>query len=164
MISNNYDMNSITVDASSDNVITVTEFVEGIMSKYNAPMTDVAKINIAIDEIYSNIVKFAYVDEKTEESGVGQATLNVIPVEEDGTIKGLTIEFIDSGIPYNPLTQEDPLTNLPAEERNIGGLGIFIVKKQMDDVSYRYEDNRNVLSITKMFTQENTTEKEEKDK
>lgn len=154
--------NSITVTTTTEHVNYVTEFVEGIMSKYNAPMTDVAKINIAIDEIYSNIAKFAYIDEKTGEPRVGQATLNVIPVEEGDKVAGLTIEFVDSGTPYNPLTQEDPLTNLPAEERDIGGLGIFIVKKQMDDVSYRYEDHHNILSITKMFTKEEDLKKKDK--
>lgn len=143
--------NSITVDTTSENVIAVTEFVEGIISQCNAPMSDVVKINIAIDEIYSNIVKFAYIDENTGESRVGEATINVIPINEGEEVQGVTLEFCDSGIPYNPLTQEDPLTNLPAEERDIGGLGIFIVKKQMDEVSYRYEDNHNILSITKMF-------------
>ena len=154
--------NSITVTTTTEHVNYVTEFVEGIMSKYNVPMTDVAKINIAIDEIYSNIAKFAYIDEKTGEPRVGQATLNVIPVEEDNKVTGLTIEFIDSGTPYNPLTQEDPLTNLPAEERDIGGLGIFIVKKQMNDVSYRYEDHHNILSITKMFTKGEDLKKKDK--
>lgn len=155
--------NSITVSTTTEHVEYVTEFVEGIMSKYQVPKTDVAKINIAIDEIYSNIAKFAYVDEKTGNPRIGSATINVNPVEEDGTVAGLTIEFLDSGVPYNPLISEDPVTNLPVEERGIGGLGIFIVKKQMDDVQYRYEDGNNILSITKMFTK-NDGDEEKKNK
>lgn len=143
---------SITVSTTTEHVEYVTEFVEGIMSKYAVPQTDVVKINIAIDEIYSNIAKFAYLDPATGESRVGSATINVHAIEEDGVVKGLSLDFMDSGIPYNPLLSEDPLTNQSVEERGIGGLGIFIVKKQMDDVSYRYENGHNILTITKMFS------------
>lgn len=141
---------SITV-STTEHVEYVTEFVEGIMSKYSVPLKAATQINIAIDELYSNIAKFAYVDLKTGEERVGNATITALPIKEGDKVKGLTIEFKDSGNPYNPLTKEDPLTNLPLEERDIGGLGILIVKKQMDDVQYEYKDDCNVLTITKYF-------------
>ena len=144
--------NSITVAATTEHVEDVTAFVDAIMEKYSAPMTDVVKVNIAIDELYSNIVKYAYMDESTGNSILGEATLAVHTIETDGVVNGISLDFIDSGVPYNPLTLEDPLTNQSLEERDIGGLGLFIVKKQMDDVTYRYEDGHNILTITKLFS------------
>ena len=61
----------------------------------------------------------------------------------------VVITFIDGGVPYDPLATEDPDTTLSAEERDIGGLGIFMVKKSMDEITYRYEGGKNVLSIRK---------------
>lgn len=144
--------NSITVSTTTEHVNEVTEFVDAILEKHSAPMKDVVKINIAIDELYSNICKYGYADPDTGDSFLGLATLTVHTIEADGIVNGISIDFIDSGIPYNPLTSEDPITNQSVEERGIGGLGIFIVKKQMDDVTYRYEDGHNILTITKLFS------------
>ena len=88
----------------------------------------------------NNIASYAYQDE------VGKAE---IKVETDS--KSISITFLDSGIPYNPLEKDDPDITLSAEERGIGGYGIFLVKKIMDDVKYEYKDNKNVLSITKKY-------------
>lgn len=142
---------TITVPTTTEHVEYVTEFVEGIMSKYSVPMKAATQINIAIDEIYSNITKFAYYNPETGEERVGNATITALPIRDGGKVTGITIEFRDSGNPYNPLTHEDPLTNLPIEEREIGGLGLLIVKKQMNDVKYEYNDGFNILTITKMF-------------
>lgn len=142
---------SITVSTTTEHVEYVTEFVEGIMSKYGVPDKASVQINIAIDEIFSNISKYAYVNPETGEEHIGNATITVNPVKEDEQIKGLVLEFKDCGIPYNPLLNEDPLTNLPLEERDIGGLGLLIVKKKMDDVKYEYKDGFNILTITKLF-------------
>ena len=61
----------------------------------------------------------------------------------------VVITFIDDGVPYDPLAKDDPDTSLSAEERQIGGLGIYMVKKTMDDISYEYKDGRNILKIRK---------------
>lgn len=142
---------SITVSTTTEHVEYVTEFVEGIMSKYSVPDKVAIQINIAIDEIYSNIAKYAYVDSKTGEARVGNATITAKPITDGDRATGITLEFKDNGTPYNPLTNEDPLTNLPLEERDIGGLGLLIVKKQMDDVQYEYKDGCNILTISKHF-------------
>ena len=63
----------------------------------------------------------------------------------------VVITFIDQGIPSDPLKSEDPDTGLPAEERDLGGLGIFMVKKSMDEISYAYRDGKNILSIKKQL-------------
>ena len=118
----------------------VTEFVEKELEKMDCPMKSVIAINVAIDELFSNIVRYGYPD------GPGPVTVRVTEMQDPHTV---TVEFIDHGIPYNPLEAEDPDVTLSAEERGIGGLGIFMVKKTMDDVQYKYENGQNILTIFK---------------
>lgn len=118
----------------------VTAFVEEELEKLECPMKAVIQISIAIDEIYSNIVKYGYANKP------GPITVEVIDHTEEGAV---SLRFTDDGMPYNPLTKEDPDVTLSAEERNIGGLGIYMVKKTMDDMKYAYEDEKNILTITK---------------
>ena len=98
------------------------------------------QINIAIDEILSNIINYGYPD------GSGPVTVTVIEKDDPHRV---CIRFEDEGIPYNPLVRNDPDVTLSAEERSIGGLGIFVVKKTMDDVRYVYENGSNILTIEK---------------
>ena len=91
-------------------------------------------------ELFSNIAQYAYAP------GTGPATVRV-ETEEDP--RAVILTFIDRGIPYNPLAAEDPDITAPAEERSIGGLGVFLVKKTMDDVRYEYREGRNILRILK---------------
>lgn len=126
-------------EASIENIPAVTEFVEDELNKLECPMKAIIQINVAIDEIYSNIVKFAY------GKGKGPATVTVDEVSSDS----VSIIFTDNGQPYNPLTREDPDITLSAEERSVGGLGIYMVKKTMDNLEYRYENDQNILTITK---------------
>ena len=132
----------ITVDAVLENVSGVTEFVDSILEQFECPMKAQMQIDVAIDELFSNIANYAYKD------GKGKAT---IKIEIDESSLAVKLTFIDNGIPYNPLMHEDPDVTLSAEEREIGGLGIFIVKKSMDDVSYEYRDEQNILTIKKNF-------------
>ncbi len=127
--------------ASIADIPAVTEFIEGELEKLECPMKSVIQINVAVDEIYSNIAKFAY-----RESGSGPAKVTLKSFENPRRVH---IIFEDNGTPYNPLTKEDPDTTLSAEERDIGGLGIFMVKKTMDDMKYKYENNTNILTIVK---------------
>ncbi len=128
--------------AHLEDISVVTEFVETELEKLNCPMKAVIQINVAIDEIFSNIVRYGYKD--TE----GPITVKLIAKEDE---KSVRIRFEDEGIPYNPLTRDDPDVTLSAEERSIGGLGIFMVKKTMDDIKYKYENDKNILTIEKKF-------------
>ena len=98
------------------------------------------QIDIAVEEIFVNIANYAYAPE------IGTATVRV---EVMGDPPSVDITFIDKGIPYDPLAKADPDVTLSAEERQIGGLGIFMVKKSMDDVKYAYLDGHNILTIKK---------------
>ena len=132
-------MAEITVPAKVDNIPEVTEFVDSILEACDCPMKVQMQIDIAIDEIFSNIAFYAYDNE-------GDATVVIDTEKEPGVIH---LTFIDSGKPYDPLEKEDPDVTLSAEERNIGGLGIFMVKKSMDDMVYEYTDGKNILKLKK---------------
>ncbi len=127
-------------NAQISDINAVTDFVTEEMEKLDCPMKATIQMSVAIDEIYSNIVKFAYPD------STGPVTVKVNEIEEPHAV---AVTFIDEGVPYNPLIKEDPDITLSAEDREIGGLGIYMVKKSMDDIQYRYENEKNVLTIIK---------------
>jgi serine/threonine-protein kinase RsbW len=135
-------MNEITVKALVDNLGTVTDFVDDFLDSHDCPMKVQMQIDIAIDEIFSNICHYAYGD------SVGEATIRV-EFEDASARKAVALTFIDEGVPYNPLEKEDPDTTLSAEDRKIGGLGIYMVKKNMDEMEYEYSDGKNILSMKK---------------
>ena len=128
--------------AAISDITAVTEFVETELEKLDCPMSISMKLSVAIDEIFSNIVFYAY------EGGTGPATVQLRPQTEP---RAVTLVFEDEGMPYNPLSKPDPDITLSAEERMEGGLGILIVKKFMDDVSYEYKKGKNTLSLYKKF-------------
>jgi sigma-B regulation protein RsbU (phosphoserine phosphatase) len=132
----------LTFDAVVDNIPVVTDFINERLEALDCPMKAQMQIDVAIDEIFANIASYAY------PNGTGSATVKYEVLEDP---HGVSITFVDSGIPFNPLEREDPDTTLPAEEREIGGLGIFMVRKSMDDVRYQYENGQNVLTIIKYF-------------
>lgn len=134
-------MDQITVSASVDQVREVTSFVNERLEALGCSERIKIQVDVAIDEIFSNIAHYAYNPE------TGPATVRV-EVEENPL--SVVITFMDHGIPYDPLAEERPdTTKLSASERPIGGLGLFIVKKTMDDVSYAYKDGQNILTIRK---------------
>jgi len=126
--------------AKIEYVETVTDFVNEVLEVKECPMKAVMQIDIAIDELFSNIAYYAY-DNNDGDAEVG--------VEVTDNPKQIVLSFADSAKPYNPLEKEDADTTLSAEEREIGGLGIFIVKKSMDEMLYEYKDNKNILTIKK---------------
>ena len=138
----NGDMNSqtIEVDALTPNITKVTEFVEKFLEEKEAPSAFIMKINVIIDEIFSNIARYGFPD------GVASKVRVTASINEDNQF---VLVFVDNGIPYNPLAKEDPDITLSAEDRPIGGLGIFIVKKIMDEMLYERNNNRNILSLKK---------------
>lgn len=133
-------MKEMTVEAVLESIPVITDFVDGQLERYGCPMKAQAQIDVAIDELFSNIVHYAY------HPGVGPATVRVEVVEDPLSV---VITFIDQGIPYDPLSKADPDVTLSAEERELGGLGIYIVKKNMNEITYEYKDGRNILKIRK---------------
>lgn len=133
-------MKELTIAATVENIDVVTAFVDEQLEALDCSMKAQMQINIAIDELFGNIAHYAY------HPDVGDATVRVEVMEEPLSV---IITFIDGGVPYDPLAAVDPDTSLSAEERGIGGLGVFMVKKSMDDITYRYEGGKNILSIRK---------------
>ena len=133
-------MKSITVEAKIENVDKVTEFVNEVLEEKDCPLKVQMQLDVAIDEIFGNIAYYAY------GKGSGNAT---IQIEMEDNPPKITLTFIDQGIPYNPLENKDPDITLAIEDREIGGLGIFLVKKTMDELSYEYADGQNILTMKK---------------
>ena len=133
-------MKELTLTATVENIETVTDFVNEALETMDGPMKAQMQIDIAIDELFGNIAHYAYNPE------IGQATVRVEVTQDPLAV---VITFIDNGVPYDPLAKTDPDTTLSAEEREIGGLGIYMVKKSMDEITYDYKDGQNILKIKK---------------
>ncbi len=133
-------MKELTLPATIENIEKVTDFVNEQLEEIECPMKAQMQIDIAIDELFGNIAHYAYNPE------TGPATVRVEVTEEPISV---VITFIDHGVPYDPLKKDDPDITLSAEERAIGGLGVFMVKKTMDEISYEYRDGKNILRIKK---------------
>ncbi len=133
-------MKELTIKAAIENIEKVTNFVNAELEALDCSYKAEMQIDLAIDELFGNIANYAYNPE------TGDATVR-LEVEEDPL--SVIITFSDNGKPFNPLEAKEPDTTLSAEERQIGGLGIFIVKKYMDMIDYDYRDGQNILRIKK---------------
>jgi len=132
--------NEMEIEALKDNLPQVLEFIDLHLESADCPMKPKLQIDLAVEEIFVNIANYAYGQE------MGRAVVRIEVSEEPICV---TVTFIDNGIPYDPLAKEDPDITLSAEERQIGGLGIFMVKSTMDDVIYDYKDGQNILKLKK---------------
>ena len=133
-------MAEINLEATIDNIAEVTAFIDRQLEEAGSSMRAQMQIDVAIDELFGNIAHYAYNGE------AGPCTVRFETLKDP---LRAVVTFIDHGVPYNPLAKEDPDVTLSAEERAIGGLGIFLVKKTMDDMTYTYENGQNILSIIK---------------
>jgi anti-sigma regulatory factor (Ser/Thr protein kinase) len=133
-------MKELTITATVENIDTVTEFVNEQLEALDCPIKAQMQIDIAIDELFGNIAHYAY------NPDVGEATVRVEVTQDPLAV---IITFIDNGVPYDPLQNADPDITLSAEERGIGGLGIYMVKKSMDEITYDYQNGKNILRIKK---------------
>lgn len=134
----------LTLKAKDTNLDTLNSFVH---SQLPGDCTEqiVNQLDLAVEEIFVNIAHYAYGSENTDNEAVVNCSLND---------RSLTVTFTDSGIPFNPLERPDPDITLKAEDRRIGGLGIYLTKKFMDKVSYEYRDGKNILTVVKEITRQ----------
>lgn len=130
----------MTIDATVENLDRVMAFLEECLEEADCPMKTQMQISVAAEEVYVNIAHYAYAPE------TGQATLHVEISDEPCSAY---ITFIDNGIPFDPLKKADPDVSLSAEDREIGGLGIFMAKKTMDEIHYEHRDGQNRLTMVK---------------
>jgi len=133
------DKSKMVIEAAVENLPEVIGFIERHLEEAQCGMKAQMQISLAAEEIFVNIANYAY------NPGKGKAIVRVEVSSEPAVI----IPFMDNGKPYDPLAKEDPDITLSAEERAIGGLGIFLTKKTMDDVSYEYKNGQNILKLKK---------------
>ena len=133
-------MKELIVEADRKNLNKVQAFIDEELEAVDCPMLTQTAIDIAVEELFVNIASYAF------DTGIGTAVVQVTVHEEPLSVE---ITFIDNGRQYDPLAKEDPDTTLSAGQRRKGGLGIFMVKKSMDDVIYEYKDGKNILTIKK---------------
>ncbi len=133
-------MRELRMEAKVENLNRVLAFVDEALEQVNCPVKTQMQLDVAVEELFVNIASYAYAP------GTGDA---VIQIETGREPLSVSITFIDGGVPYDPLAKPDPDITLSAEERQIGGLGIYMVKKSMDDMRYRREDGKNILTIRK---------------
>ena len=135
-------MNELTLEAKVDNLNLVMAFVDAYLESLDCPVRTQMQIDVAVEEVFVNVASYAYTPDTGEVN---------IRIEMEQDPRAVAITFEDRGIPYDPLAKKDPDITLSAEERQIGGLGIYMVKKSMDDMQYRYEDGKNILTIRKQL-------------
>lgn len=139
-------MNEITVSAVPEQVYAITDFVNTHLERAGCPEGTRIEVDVAVDELFANIAHYAYGPE------TGTVTIRTETAKKPPSV---TLTFIDQGIPFNPLAEEVPdTTALPARERPIGGLGLFMVRKIADEITYRYENGKNILTVRKLFERE----------
>ena len=135
-------MKELTLKATLESLPEVTSFIEEQLEALDCPMKAMMQIDVAIDEMFGNIVRYAYAP------GTGDATVRF---DFDEQTRTASVIFLDQGVPFNPLENAAPDVTLSAEEREIGGLGIFLVRKTMDAVEYQRADGFNILTIKKVI-------------
>ena len=133
-------MTNKTFPAKTESLSDVLGFVEETREGFECPMKIQTAICVAIEEVFVNVAHYAYPESN------GDMTLHIGFDEKSRTV---TFRMTDKGVPFDPLKKPDPDITLSAEERDIGGLGIFIAKKTMDSLSYAYENEENILTMTK---------------
>lgn len=133
-------MEEITLTASVDRIREAVNFVNDILERIGCSERSRIQIDVAIDEIFGNIARYAY------KPDTGSATVRV---ETEDAPRCVAITFIDRGRPFDPLTSKEPDLTKPVKERKIGGAGLYLVKKTMDDISYCFKDGQNILTIRK---------------
>ena len=135
-------MKELTVDAKPESLTEIKSFVCAELEETGCPEGTRKQILIAVDEIFANIANYAY---------EGEEGTAVVRIEEEAEPRAAVLTFLDGGIPFDPLTMKTPDTSLKARERQIGGLGIFMVRRLTDEISYEYADGKNILRIKKQF-------------
>jgi anti-sigma regulatory factor (Ser/Thr protein kinase) len=138
-------MKELVIDAKRENLPAVLAFVDEQLEAVECPMLTQTSIDVAVEEVFINIASYAYDTES------GTATVQVTVLQDPLSVE---ITFIDNGTQYDPLAKEDPDITLPKQKRKKGGLGIFMVKKTMDDVVYEYKYGKNILTIKKKLNEE----------
>ena len=129
-------------EAILSNLPTLMSEIDSVLERFECSVKIQTQVDVAADEIFTNICSYAY------PSQTGSVKVIISVYEEP---KKIVICFADDGVPYNPLEKEDPNVTLSADDRPIGGLGIYMVKRMMDDMNYEYSEGKNILTLVKIL-------------
>ena len=141
-------MKELELESRRELLDDVLLWMDAITEPYNVPRRTFVQLHVCIEELYVNICNYAYGGD------IGWVKL-LADVEIRDGIPVFKMIFMDKGVPFNPLEHIDPDITLDAEERNIGGLGILMVKKRMDSFTYEHKDGCNIVTIEKLLAQKN---------
>ncbi len=130
----------LVLEATVENLSVVNAFIDELLASVEYSLKKRFQLDLVVEEIFVNIANYAYGE------GTGQAVLRFSLQQDPPKMK---IVFMDEGVAYDPLAKDEPDVTLPMEERNIGGLGIFLVKKNVEDIQYERKDGKNILTIYK---------------
>ena len=137
-------MKEIVLDAKRENLPQLFEFLTKTLREYSDDEKSIRKVKLCVEEAFMNIANYAYNPE------VGPAKVSVTALGDPYPLR-VQVVFTDKGKPFNPLKAETPDVESDAEGRLVGGLGIFLIKKEMDDITYEYKDGQNILTLEKKF-------------
>ena len=137
-------MKEIVLDAKRENLPQLFEFITKTLREYSDDEKTIRKVKLCVEEAFMNIAAYAYNPE------VGPAKVSVTALGEPYPLR-VQVVFTDNGKPFNPLKAENPDVESGLEDRQVGGLGIFLIKKEMDDITYEYRDGQNILTLEKKF-------------
>ena len=132
-------------EATDENLEAVNDFIHAQIKPFSCQSQTLFQIDLAVEEIFVNISHYAYSPDK------GTVQIECSAEKTADAPAKLTVSFTDRGKAFNPLAKPDPDITLSVEEREIGGLGIFLIKKYMDSVLYERKDNQNILTFTKII-------------
>ena len=132
-------------EATDENLEAVNDFIHEQIKPFSCQSQTLFQIDLAVEEIFVNISHYAYSPDK------GTVQIECSAEKTADAPAKLTVSFTDRGKAFNPLAKPDPDITLSVEEREIGGLGIFLTKKYMDSVLYEHKDNQNILTFTKII-------------
>ncbi len=133
-------MHKLILTAKIENLNKVFDFLDAQLSSLAYNMKAKLQLELSIEEAYVNISKYAYTSDKGE--------VEILSSVDEDPLQ-ITVQFVDSGIPYNPLKTEDPDLFTDTEEKELGGLGIFLIKKNVDNIKYKYHNGKNILTLQK---------------
>lgn len=148
----------LSVPADETQVEQVLDFVEAFATQVGFDGKALGHIRLASEEAVVNVVHYAYTASRGASGDVGDLVVVLSPIAPDGNEPanaspvGMVIELSDTGVAFDPLSRPPPDISAPAMERPIGGLGVHLIRKLMDGLEYRREDNRNILTMTKRFS------------
>lgn len=135
-------MKQVTLTANQDNVMDVLSFVRSSLMELGCPKHVIGNVVLAVEEAFVNIALYAYAPNEGEMS---------LTIEGNENPTSVSLTFRDHGVPFNPLARAEPDITLPGQERPIGGLGILMYKRLMDEVTYEYADGQNILTFKKRY-------------